>query len=664
MALRQRFLPVRMRPGKGILYSFRQKFLFAFLGLVLSLSVGLLVLVENRQRRVIVQEMEKRGLTIASHLAAVSTNALLTYNFVTLEQAVEKVGQHQDILYAIILDREGRVGAYSQRDELVGTFLIDEVSQRAAVATAPLIQRIRKRNGQEAYNDIAIPVFVTDRQQEQSKWGTVRIGLSLQSMHKEILHTRLQVLLLGVLGIVLGTVAAALLARRISAPISALVEGTLAVARGELSYTIPIHTRDEIAVLASNFNQMTRELLKHRTELEQTNLQLDQGVRELATLARYNENIIESMTSGLLTLDSEGRIATFNNTAEVITGFEGVLVRGQSYRKMFESNPQILSILEAAREHNTPLTVPHLELRRVDGTPIPIALRTAMLHDNEGYVVGLLVIFEDLSPLQALERQLQRADRLAALGQMAAGVAHEIKNPLASIRTFVQLVQRKHHDERFLSKFNRIVPQELDRINFIIEEMLELARPTQLHLTALLLPPLLQRVLEVYAERLQQQQITVKTTFSQALPTVMADAEQLYRCFTNLVLNGIEAMASHGELSLSCRPVPRVLVDVASVGQPEPTPALPAERLRVDLCATDVEIIVQDTGAGIPAEQLDYVFTPFWTTKPKGTGLGLALSHKIIEEHHGRIQIASEVGQGTAVTVLLPAIPASDGAVA
>ena len=259
--------------------------------------------------------------------------------------------------------------------------------------------------------------------------------------------------------------------------------------------------------------------------------------------------------------------------------------------------------------------------------------------------------------MQTLERRLHRADRLAALGQMAAGVAHEIKNPLASVRTFAQLVSRKYHDSRFVEKFDRIVPQELDRINFIVEELLELARPARLHCTPVVVPTLLQRVVEIYSERLQQQSIQLKTDWATFLPPLLADVEQLHRSFANIVLNAIEAMPTGGELTLLCRPVPRALIDCTTPGNGgtshdvsgEPTVAL-------DLYSTDVEVVFKDTGMGIPTAQLDDVFTPFWTTKPKGTGLGLALTHKIIEDHSGTIHLTSEVGHGTVVTVRLPAV--------
>jgi two-component system sensor histidine kinase AtoS len=239
---------------------------------------------------------------------------------------------------------------------------------------------------------------------------------------------------------------------------------------------------------------------------------------------------------------------------------------------------------------------------------------------------------------------------------MAAGVAHEIKNPLASVRTFAQLVSRKHHDSRFVERFDRVVPRELDRINFIVEELLELARPARLHCAPVVLPTLLQHVVEIYSERLQQQSIRLKMDWATFLPPLLADAEQLHRSFANIVLNAIEAMPKGGELTLLCRPVPKALIDFTTPGNggtAHDAAGGPTVALALDV--TDVEVVFKDTGMGIPSAQLEEVFTPFWTTKPKGTGLGLALTHKIIEDHGGTIHLTSEVGQGTVVTVRLPA---------
>jgi two-component system sensor histidine kinase AtoS len=621
---------------------------------VLGLTVGLLFIVESRQRNSIVHQMEKRGVALATYLAAVSTNSLLTYNYIALEQNVEKIRREADVLYAIVLDREGRVAAYSGHDEQQGMILQDAVSQRAATARDTLIQQVRSRQNPTEHYDIAVPVFVPG---SPEKWGIVRIGLSLRDMWAEMRKTRQQVLLLGVFGVALSTLAAAFLAHRIAAPIRVLTEGTMAVARGERLPVIQVRTRDEIAVLATNFNDMARELREHRTALEETNRQLDRHVQELSRLAHYNDGILSSMTSGLFTLDLHGRFETFNTMAEAITGLRGTEVRGQHYQHVFVDNTPFVRLLDASYRHQAALTVPRLELNRQDGSHVPLQLRTAVLQDREDQTIGLLAIFEDLSPIQALEGKLRRADRLAALGQMSAGLAHEIKNPLASIRTFAQLVSRKHQDSKFIEQFDRVVPRELDRVNGIIEDLLGLTRPTRLQYAPVSIPTILQQVVEMYTQRLHQQQIACRMNIAQALPPLQADAEQLYRAFINIVLNAIEAMPDGGALSLVCRPVMKSLFDVVSSDLEVLSSPPDYASLTLGPYAPDIEVVCCDTGAGVPAEQIDALFTPFYTTKPKGTGLGLALTLKIIEEHRGSIRMTSQVGHGTQVTVLLPSAP-------
>src|SRR5215467_13777555 len=192
-------------------FGLRQKLFLALIGLVISLTLGLLLIVESRQRTSIVHQMEQRGETIAAHLAAVSTRSLLTYNFVTLEQDAAQTAQARDVLYTIILDRDGRVAAYSGHNEQQGLMLQDPVSQQAAQAAATLIQHVPHRRRTVEHYDIAVPVFVPG---SAEKWGTVRVGLSLHEMHLEIAQTRQRVLSLGLLGVALSIAVAVFLARR------------------------------------------------------------------------------------------------------------------------------------------------------------------------------------------------------------------------------------------------------------------------------------------------------------------------------------------------------------------------------------------------------------------------------------------------------------------
>jgi signal transduction histidine kinase len=246
---------------------------------------------------------------------------------------------------------------------------------------------------------------------------------------------------------------------------------------------------------------------------------------------------------------------------------------------------------------------------------------------------------------ESLETQLQQLQARQSMDVWAGSLAHEIKNPLTSIRTFVQLMSLKRHDYHFVEKFERIVLQELDRINVLVNDLLHLAKPLCLQRAFVPLPTLMHRVVEVYSERLRLQNVVLHTAFAPTLQPLYVDAEQLHRAFTNIVLNAIEAMPAGGVLHIAGR-------DLAA-GQAGTT-------------ADDggVAVTFSDTGGGMSSEQLRTLFTPFQTTKPAGTGLGLALTHKIITAHGGSIRVTSGLDHGTAVTVTLPATPADHPATA
>ena len=276
--------------------------------LILLLMVLIIILVEKRQSEIIQEGGQKRGMAIARNLAAVSTNALLTYNYVVLEQNAEKVALEEDIVYVIIHDKENRVAAYSDHDEKQGSVLTDEVSQKAVSVKEPLIQLTFSGEKKAPHLDISIPVYIKE---SQEKWGTIRIGLSLERMASLILKTRLNLLLLGLFAILLGALGSIFFARRITQPISKLVETTISAARGDLDQMIDIRTGDEIEELGKNFNYMIQQIRLHRTELENR-------LREITSLKAYTDNVLSSMTNGLITIDLTRNIVTLNEMAERI----------------------------------------------------------------------------------------------------------------------------------------------------------------------------------------------------------------------------------------------------------------------------------------------------------------------------------------------------------
>jgi signal transduction histidine kinase len=244
-----------------------------------------------------------------------------------------------------------------------------------------------------------------------------------------------------------------------------------------------------------------------------------------------------------------------------------------------------------------------------------------------------------LGRVRELEERLRRADRLAALGTMAAGIAHDIRNPLTSILIFSQLMSLHHDDPEVREKFDRVVPRELERVQAVIEDMMELARPTTINLEPANLNEVIAQVLELFEGQITAQGVAVQRDFQRDLPFCMADRKRLHRCVGNLVSNAIQAMPSGGQLS-----VQTALVQMA----------FPASRPPGTKPEAAIQVTVSDTGQGIPPDRLSRIFDPFYTTKEKGVGLGMAITHRIVEDHKGTIDVHSEVGKGATFTLHFP----------
>ncbi len=585
--------------------------------LILLFVMGLImIVVEKRQSETIQEEARKRGITMARHLAAVSTNALLTYNYIALDQNAERVALEEDVLYVIIHDKEDKVAAYPQHDEKQGVILTDEISQRATHASTPFIQPIFHGEKRVRALDISIPVYIKE---SPEKWGTIRIGLSLERMSGQILKTRLNLLLLGVLAIVLGILGSIFFARRITHPISGLVKTTISAAKGDLNQVIDIRTGDEIEELGKNFNYMIEQIRLHREELENR-------LQQIISLKAYTDNILSSMTNGLITTDSEMRIVTLNERAEQILSKRKGESAGFSLPNVLSEQHPLYGIMAETIMKGREILHSEIEMKR-DGESIWLTVSTSVLTDGEGRKIGVLAVFEDITEIKALEERLRQADRLAALGTLSAGLAHEIKNPLSAIKTFVQLLPRKIENPSFMEKFNTTVPREIDRINQLVEDLLELTRRKKRPFVPLDINLLLLQVINLYSEEMKKREIRFEDCLDRILPLVEGDSETLYRAFSNLTINAIQAMPEGGLLTISSG---------------------------FDFLSSRVQIIFEDTGLGMDEETSKNLFNPFFTTKDRGVGLGMALTHKIIEDHRGTIEVKSEMKKGTTFVVSLP----------
>ena len=608
---------------------------------VTTVMAAMIVLVERHQRGVIIEETERRGEVLARNLAAMSYGPLLLYNYTALEQNVARIAAEADVLYALVLDAEAKVATHSRSAASVGEVLTADVDRTAVAAREPLRQDIWDRRDGAAY-DFAVPVFVGEQ-----KWGTVRVGLSKRRMQAQISRTRWELGLLTLVTVVVAALAATVVARRISRPVQQLAEGAVAIARGDLNQRIEPVTDDEIGRLAAAFNHMAAQLSRERLALQTANAELRRGLDELADVKRYTDNILASLTNAIVTVDLDGRVVTLNPAAELMTGFFTGEVTGRYCTEVFAHTPDLAELLMETLANHLSAPATTLTLRRRNGRGLPVEVSVAPLRGSEGKELGVIGVFRDLSRVRQLEDRLRRSDRLAAVGELAAGLAHEIKNPLTSLLTFSRHLPRKFEDVDFRLKFQTVVPRELERINGIVEGLLELARPARLTFKPVRLPALLERTIELYGARIEAQHVAVHREYSRDLPTIWADDDTLYQAFVNLVTNALDAMPSGGRLVLRAR---SVVGDHLARGG-----GAGGRRVAVE---------IEDSGMGIAPAAVDRIFNPFFSTKNGGTGLGLALTHKIVEDHGGSIDVRSTPGAGTTFRVVLaqmPEMPAGSG---
>jgi two-component system sensor histidine kinase PilS (NtrC family) len=377
-------------------------------------------------------------------------------------------------------------------------------------------------------------------------------------------------------------------------------------------------------------------------ELRHTGEALRQRTSDLRLLTNLHERTVESLKSGLLTTDREGRVTSFNPEAERITGLTSESAIGLDVEEILAGIREVALAPngDAAGQHR--FRVPYRNRLEED---LHLGVATYVLKDARGEPSGHVLIFQDVTDVVEMETELRRSERLAAVGELSASIAHEIRNPLAAISGSIQMLERQAdtfsgtvESRRLMS----IVLRETDRLNQLIMDFLQYARPGPLHIEPVSLEAVAGEVLEVFGSILPDD---VRVVLDLPDDTaVEADAAQLRQLLWNLMLNACQAMPEGGSLCLEAQ----------AVAEASPQEARSGRRNELEEKEIWVEIAVRDQGVGIPSEDLERVFDPFFTTKPEGSGLGLATVHRIVEEHGGSIRLESQVDRGTTVRIRLP----------
>ncbi len=468
-------------------------------------------------------------------------------------------------------------------------------------------------------------------------FGGVTIGAEIDLFHlpatttalliqNEISNYLMQSWLVISLTVLLVAFVAYLLSNSIVRPIRMLTEGTRKMTSGhQMRVKVDVTSNDEVGVLAEAFNQMVEDLTRRRERLLRTMQALRSSRKEIISERNFKNTLFENIETGLITLDSQGHVTSANGSACRILHMSRP-ADNPVWQQLLNDWPELKTVLDnwlnnsdGKRVNSRPLYVPIERKGRM------LTYRTALFPLSFRQQDGWLLTIEDLTERVNMRQQMARMDRLASLGRMSAGIAHEVRNPL----TGVSLLLDELHDRLLGQQSDQLLIrralEEIERLETLVSQMLRFSAAKAPRLHDGRIDEVLNDSIFLLRNQCQRQQVRLIEKIARDLPVLLLDADRIKQVVLNLLNNALDAMPNGGDLTISAEQVDN-----------------------------NILITIADTGEGINADQLPLVFEPFFTTKGQGTGLGLSICHNIITEHGGNIQIDSKLQQGTRVQIILP----------
>ncbi len=485
---------MRLRIGPSRL-SLSTRFLMSVAALLTCLVAAILFVIDRRDVNLISEQARNRSVLIARNIASLNLDPLTFRDEETIRKNIE-AQVDEDVIYVMFFDRfntplAGTDLALADADVSGSSGLPASVGEGTVRFAPRLLPRGRKKLH---LLEVEIPVFARG---STIRWGSIKVGLSLEKMRAEVRKTRSILILIGLVGLVLGVFWAAVLGRRIARPVERLVTGTKRVARGDFSHQIPIESRDEIGDLARSFNEMSAQLLRARRQMEEAN------------------------------------------------------------------------------------------------------------------------------------RRLVQAEKLASIGRMAATIAHEIRNPLTSVKLNIQRVSLSEDLGETEREHLSISREGIGHIERFIKDLLNFTRASELNLNRFPMEQIVEESIKLLRDTCPEKAITLESSFPPGLPEVLADGDKMRQVVSNVLRNAYEAVPEKGTVRL-------VLAETEIDGR------------------AFVRLTIADDGPGIPEKDWENIFEPFFTTKSSGVGLGLSSARKILEQHGGTIRVVRTAGRGAAFEILLP----------
>jgi len=477
--------------------SLQTRFMLSVIILLVALAALILFVIEQREKIAIFEEQKNKGVLIAKNIAYLNLEPFIFWDKEGVKKSIE-AQIDQNLIYVVFYDRYNKTFVATDfvkdYEEIYRYSRLEgEVNEESYFFET---KKLKDKKPEKILRilEIEVPIFARG---SPKRWGSIKIGISLEEMRAEMQNTRLMMILIGCGGLLIGVAGAVLLARRITGPLKKLVEGTVKISKEDFSQMIDITSQDEIGNLAQSFNEMSRQLLLARKRMEAAN------------------------------------------------------------------------------------------------------------------------------------RKLIQAEKLASIGRISAGIAHEIRNPLTSVKLNIQkLIQSEQLNE--VEKEHLSLSQEgISQMEKFVKELLDFTRVPELNLDRFPIEQILEESVKTLADTLELKKVVIEKNFEEGLPQILADGDKLRQVFLNILRNAYEAVEERGRINISLS-------------------------LLEEQSGSKIRVEISDNGCGIPEEYRETIFEPYYTTKSSGIGLGLAIARKIIEQHMGSLKVEENVEKGTSFVILIP----------
>jgi PAS domain S-box-containing protein len=612
--------------------------------LIIVLTLGIfLLLVFPYQKKALLDSMISKASAISSSIAQVTTSAVVNEEYSeVIRHCLKVIEENPSIIYVVITKKDGFSLVHKAK-----TWKAEQLSGiwNHSIHVPPEGMFMKNDLTGERVFHFSYPFSYSG-----IDWGWINIGLSLEEFNKNLKFIYMRTLFILVSCSLIGLLLSYFFARSLSHPISVLTETTMRVGKGDLSARAELSTDNELEILAHSFNSMTEALQKSQ--------------REIIVARDFTENIIKAMIDPLIIVNPDGTIRKVNRaTLELLDyvrdeDIVGMKVEEVLADKELAKSDGLERLMRDGYVHDY-----DTEIIASSGERIPVIFSRSVMKEEDGTIAAFVDSAKDMRPVKSLINSLEKAreelarsyqelrdtqsqliqsGKMSAIGQLAAGVAHELNNPLSGVLINAKLLQELMSGPRFknvesmeeFSEYMDIILESTYRCRTIIENLLSFSRQSkERHTDTIDINEIIDKSLSLIATELRHSFISVKKNLGSDLPAIEGIFNKLQQVFINLLLNAYQFMPDGGEIEIT----------TASCQE-----------------GKNIETRIRDTGPGIPGENLEKIFEPFFTTMSvaqgsgRGTGLGLAICYEIIKEHGGRIDVVSEVGKGATFIINLP----------